>query len=591
MWARLGALSLRQTVLLLAVHLPAQATPPATGTAEGRVLGPLGEPMIGIEVRAAIHPALDITVAKTRTDGQGMFVLGRLPAQTVTLMATVPGHTLAVGSVSLSVDRPGDVVQLRLWPANTLRGRVVDTDGTPVTGAVVLGTRDFTWFDGRFRSPEMQTDADGRFELAGVPIGDCVLRVWAPGFVMQEQSLVALTDQEVDVQLARGDGDVVSVRVTGLPLEACANSRIRVYPTRGGSGFAMPRQLQDGGLDAQGTWSLRGLPAAEWNVEPTVPGFVLEPRSVRTEQGKLPRELVFVASAIGSLQLRGVLHSAAGKPLAGQKLICRTKRSQSMNGGTPGEAVSDADGRFVMDAPLVKDEPYSLHLVGSSWVLRQEKTERMTGSGDLRYRVRYEDRAEPGRELRLIAVEAAHVTAKLVDHEGLPVPFLWTELQQVRGGGNPDWSDLGYATSRRDGTLQFAGVHGGEAGLRVVANGSGGAGVSETFTVAPGGRHEVTVTLQRAGRVIGRVLDKGGAPVAGYRVSLGNYDVATGQQTDGGWNTVPTGRDGRFAFVGVAPGGHKVHAIHGETRPCDSEVFEVGAGATVELDLRLGDEK
>lgn len=72
----------------------------------------------------------------------------------------------------------------------------------------------------------------------------------------------------------------------------------------------------------------------------------------------------------------------------------------------PGETVTEADGRFSMDAPLVKGEPYRPHLVGSQWVL-QQKGQDMAGAGDARYLMRHEDQADAARELSLVALRAA----------------------------------------------------------------------------------------------------------------------------------------------------------------------------------------
>ncbi len=53
---------------------PAATAPPA-GRIEGRVLGPLGEPMRAVAVWAAIPGELDRALARGMTDGEGYFVL------------------------------------------------------------------------------------------------------------------------------------------------------------------------------------------------------------------------------------------------------------------------------------------------------------------------------------------------------------------------------------------------------------------------------------------------------------------------------------------------------------------------------------
>lgn len=166
------------------------------GRVEGRVLGPLGEPMVAVEVWAALWPQLDDVIARTRTDGDGYYVLPKLPLRTISVFATSRAHTVGYGSATLSTNQQVAGENLRLWPASGVRGRVLDADGAPVADAIVLGTRDFTWFDGRFRSPETRTDAEGRFELAGIPIGQQVLRVWKQGYVMREHWLFSVDDAE-----------------------------------------------------------------------------------------------------------------------------------------------------------------------------------------------------------------------------------------------------------------------------------------------------------------------------------------------------------------------------------------------------------
>ena len=299
----LGALPRSQT--------PAPAAAAETGIVEGRVLGPLGEPMVAVEVWAADWRAPDQVIARTRTDGEGMFVLGKVPLRTVSLLATAPGFATALGSASLAPDEPRAGATLRLWEANTLRGRVRDAEGKPVAGAHVLGTRDYTWFDGRFRPPEVRSDAAGRFELTGVPIGDCVVRAWAEGFVLREYWLSTFADADIEVPLERGNGVQLSIRAEGLPTGVQPPPEVSIYGTRGGSGFNLSRVIEHAALDGDGRFRVAGLPDAEWHVELASPDCTFDPRNVTTKAGAPVPELLFRATRNGSLQLRGTLRSAA----------------------------------------------------------------------------------------------------------------------------------------------------------------------------------------------------------------------------------------------------------------------------------------
>jgi hypothetical protein len=582
------AVATSRILILLAAGLPTFAQDgnaiPHTGTVSGRVLGPVGQPMPNVEVIAARNPRGGEALAKTRTDAEGIFVMARLPFDSGCLiLATTNGHTTGMTYASLGLEQPDAGVELRLWEANTLRGRVLDAAGKPLAGAVVLGAKDYTWFEGHFLAPEVNTDAEGRFELQGVPIGDCVIRAWAPGFVMREHALSAVADASVDVSLASGDGVTLAITTEGLPAEVRQATKVWIYPTRSGTGFPFPVRIGNNQLDGEGRLSLAGLPEVEWHVELSVPGFTFDSRSATVKSGPRVHSLPFRASRDGEVVLRGIVRSSDGTPLAGQTLLCRTQRSQSINGGRPGQATTGADGRFEMRAPLVVDEPYSLHLVGSNWVLEQEKPQGLAGESDLRYRVRWEEKAS-GRELDLVAVPAAFVSGRLVDAEQRPVPFVWTELQGMRTWVHPPWGVVAYATSMRDGTIRFPGVLGLDLDLRVHVQGTSGAGDSAPFRMAPGDRRSIDVVVQLPGVINGRLLDASGKPLAGVRVSLWNCDVASG----GGRTNVCSDRQGRFVFTGVAPGSHRVGTdLYEPAGRGQSEVFEVAAGATVTTTLQL----
>jgi hypothetical protein len=144
------------------------------------------------------------------------------------------------------------------------------------------------------------------------------------------------------------------------------------------------------------------------------------------------------------------------------------------------------------------------------------------------------------------------------------------------------------ATSTRDGLLQFPGVHGLELDLHLRAEGTGRTGSSDEFRLQPGARREVKLVLERPGVVCGKVSGADGKPLPGVRVSLGNYDMATKEQTDGSWDVVPSDREGRFVFTGVEPGGHMVMLDRHETAgKGQTAVFEVTAGGTAEVELQI----
>lgn len=549
------------------------------GTVQGRVLGPDGEPMVNIEVTARHGTREERILARARTDGDGIFLLTRVPAERpVSLVAQAPGHTTAWGYADLGVDRLLGADELRLWEANTVRGRIVDGDGKPVADACVMGTKDFNFWN-TLVEPNTRTDADGRFVLSGMPIGDIELRVYAPGFLLAEHTFSATGDTEVQVPpLLRGQGTTLTVETNGVPPEQLAQARVWIYAGRGGSGFGLPVGVEHPQLGADGTVRLEGLPDCEWHIAVQAPGLVFAPRSLDAKVGDRNIVARFAATPIGSVVLRGTLRDSDGQALPNQTLTCRAQRWTGFGGEAIGRAVTAADGRFVMTAPLAVDEPCIFQLADSVWVLQQPQALR----GDPRDLPRWMEKADPQRELELRAVPAARVTAVLLSRDKRPIPFVSATLEYA---GNT----AARAISDRDGIVRFPGVHAGEQLFRVVTKDVGGVGSSEPFPLAPGQSTTVPITLEAPSRVVGRAVDADGKPLAGVTVSLRNWDLAKGRQADGGWTNVPTNRQGRFVFTGVTPGGHYLEI--GRQRAADGkgqcEPFEVAPGATAEVEVRV----
>jgi hypothetical protein len=116
------------------------------------------------------------TVAAT-TGSNGRFCIARGPDEgdRCRLWVTAPG--LAATEVRVG---PGNADDLRieLREAGRLRGRITDTDGKPVAG-VRVSTVENTGHPARTRG---RTDADGRFELAGVLPGADWLKLRRDGY-------------------------------------------------------------------------------------------------------------------------------------------------------------------------------------------------------------------------------------------------------------------------------------------------------------------------------------------------------------------------------------------------------------------------
>ena len=561
----------------------------------GLVHGPLARPVAKARVHVALWPALDEFIAGAMTDDRGAFEVRGLPIEgTLWVFAKTEGFTRGQAVLRYRGGSRTASTYLRLWEASEVRGRVLDEDGNPVAGAEVLG--DHQGFHA-FRRPRGLTDERGHFALSAIPIGAYCIRVHARGFAMAEARGYTTTKDVMNIVLKRQAGMRIEAFIEGLPPGTERPAKTRVYPMRDGSSFTVTDELSNLVFDANATSGeqtlvLEGLLEADWTMTvPVLEGYVFEPRRVRFPKNKREHSVTFKASKIGTTILRGTLTNSAGDPLPGEELVCRTQRSQSMNGGIPGFATTDAKGAFELVAPLVSGESYSLHLRGSRYVLRQEKEEGHTGLHDERYKVRYEGTVD-GSELNLEAVEGAFVSGKLCDEDGNPIPFQWMELQIKRDNWSPPWMNLAYATTHLDGTFRFSGVHGASDDLvRVHTSGKRGQGATE-FTLGDGEtKRDVLVEVKATGTVYGIITDVRGKPARGVPVSLGNFDAETGEQTNGSWLTVMTDRKGRYRFPFVSVAGHRVDVRpHRIGKRASSTVFSAQSREDVRIDVMWPEE-
>ncbi|MBL8901423.1 MAG: carboxypeptidase regulatory-like domain-containing protein [Planctomycetes bacterium] len=546
---------------------------------DGEVIGPLGQPIADAAIRLAKWPALQATLATTTSDARGRFAFAEVePGGILFVLAESEGYTPGQGVARFRSGARETAVHLRLWDSSVVSGRVLDPEGLPVAGAEVLATNDFTWVDGGIRSPETRTNEAGEFRLPGVPIGRYVLRVRASGFALAEHIGDSVHETSVEVRLARDGGTRIEVELRGLPPELGPQTTVRMYGSRHGHGFPLFSSAEVHHFDTAGRLVIDGLYRnAEWVLQmPVLDGWVFDPREQRLPPGTEVHRVTYTAVKDGTIVLRGVLRHVSGAPLAGEQLVCHTQRSQSMNGDRPGQAMTDADGRFEMQAPLAPNEHYSLHLKASRYALRQEKSEKQAGVSDPRYLVRFEALASE-EPLQLVAIESASVSGKLLQLDDQPASFQWMELQVKREGSS--WFPLAYAVSAADGSFRFTAFHAPTVPHRIHTDDRGNEGALELHLTESEQLDDVIVRVAPSGSVGGSVRDELGAPLVGAVIDLVALEGETKRGTVAG--SVLSDRSGRFRFPSVSPGTKRLHL-----RKADRS----SGGGSAELEVRSGQE-
>lgn len=247
----------------LRLRAPDDAPPPRTARIAGVVVDAAGAPIVEAMVIAApaaaapgddpLRPAL-----RAVSEADGRFVIDGADAGRYLVTASAHGYQPARAEVS------GGAVDLRLQLATGARvaGRVVGPDGAPVPAFAIVVSRQ--------RSPLVEDtvaqasvfDADGRFEVGGLPPGDYLVRAAAYGYPPSEPVAAAAVEPpaaptEVELPLTAGGtltGTVVDAD-TKAPLGA---AKVLAEGRVGGGTSAQPVESVAITDDA-GRFELRGL--------------------------------------------------------------------------------------------------------------------------------------------------------------------------------------------------------------------------------------------------------------------------------------------------------------------------------------------
>ncbi|MFU8802196.1 MAG: carboxypeptidase regulatory-like domain-containing protein [Bradymonadaceae bacterium] len=126
-----------------------------------------------------------------RTDENGAFRIDHIAPGRLRVLVETEEHAFAEsGEVYLRGGDTRDNLRIELVASGGLTGLVVTEDGTPIRAEVVLSGSVLS------RSRRIDTEADGRFSFAGLPVGDVTLNVRAPGYRAESVEGVAIEEGE-----------------------------------------------------------------------------------------------------------------------------------------------------------------------------------------------------------------------------------------------------------------------------------------------------------------------------------------------------------------------------------------------------------
>ncbi len=530
---------------------------PLDCTIRGLVRDPAGRAVAGARVQATnLYEFLD--TPETVSDADGRYAL-RVPSGGQQDLAVV-ARGFALGRLGVEAARPGETPapDLSLKPERRIRGRVVDRQGTPISGAVVSCSSEIP--------NSTTTDGSGIFELGTLPIEQLFLSATMPGYLgrFMEVPPENLADP-IEVRLVRGvrlTGRVLAPDGTALWGASIESSRSRVE-------FS----------DREGRFVLEHMPSGRQTLSISSRRFAETWIDVEIPKGSDSFELDVQLAEPHSLG--GTVMDEHGQPIPWATVFV-SESSAAFWKFKGVETRTGPDGRF-----LVENLPD----------LKVKATVTAKGRARLEQVVPALDRDD----LVLVMRPAAALAGTIVDgRSGAPISSF--HLHVSFSSSHVAAEELPYAVYLGNRDVSFAAPDGiwqldldvapdQVATLMIDAPGYVSTTVAEARTSLTPDPADLVIPLLTATLVRGAVLDKeSGTPLAGARVRRFSTRERPPYLNDPHemHSEALTGIDGRFELPNVPTEDMSLLVEHPDRIPTIDGPFPVNGSSPIERRIELG---
>jgi RNA polymerase sigma factor (sigma-70 family) len=288
----------------------------AGATVRGTVRDAEGVVLAGAAVR--LGDQTDFPQALAFADAAGRYELANLPAGAQRLVAA---HGAARASATLTLTAGSTTA----WEptvggsGDRVAGRVLGPEGAPFAAQVGVAPRNRSsirnW---------VTTDAEGRFEVAGIDDRTCELHIARDGATLLELRDVVTGRTDLEVRIAAED--VPSARLHGRIVDPLGQ------PARGSVAISRPESqpfaVQP--LDASGSFAFPLLSARTFEVTASLEGFGLQRLGELTLQPRDDRRIELALQVPGDVEF--TVLDAAGQPVSTEHVILFTGGGATLEG-------------------------------------------------------------------------------------------------------------------------------------------------------------------------------------------------------------------------------------------------------------------
>ncbi|MEE8523978.1 MAG: carboxypeptidase regulatory-like domain-containing protein, partial [Thermoanaerobaculia bacterium] len=523
-----------------------------------------GSPAAGIFVGVTDPGSTGLGHDSTLTDADGKFLIPGTAAglRKVLAMDRASRRT----SKNLEIELGTNVVDLVFAGGGEVTGHVIDDTGAAVAGALVTLRQSRIPGVPRFGRLEASSGADGGFTVSDVQPGTYELAATKKGYAAAELD----EPVEIDANPVAGlilrltAGATLSGRVLGLEYDDLVRVEIRARVS--GSATAKP--------DFEGRYRIPNLPAGELTVQAEIPGSGRQVRAKTTIPEGAQGAVLDLEFGSGFTLTGIVLHG--DHPVGGAALRL-SGASVSHSGG----ATVSQDGTFRVEG-LVEG---SYRLSVSDWESGLQHGEEIEITADADVRIEISTARIAGRvrdAIDFAPIEAASVTAKMVDAAGGPMPGRNVARSDARG-----YFSLGEVAEGRWKVSAVKSGYGPAERTVEVRAGSAIEDLDLAMSATEGLSFEVVMASGRTPSAVQAAFLDG----AGHRVAGGTFEVSSGEVTittvpAGSWEMLLIAEDSALMSLPVAvPGelGRVVAPPGGRLLITVPELEQGTASATIRL--------